>query len=75
MNAFKTAALSAAILAAAGLSGCKDDDGGRVLLYKPGTYLGRPDAGLSEEQRRALRDRAALQGAGATGSTVPGSGR
>ena len=54
------------ILAAGGmavaLSACDESEQGRVLRYEKGTYLGKPDTGLSDAERAALRSRVQLQG-------------
>ena len=46
------------------LGACDESEQDRILLYKKGTYLGKPDAPLTEEQVDELRQRATLQGAG-----------
>ncbi len=54
------------IVAGAGLvmalAACDESEQGRVLRYEKGTYLGKPDSQLTEQQREELRSRAALQG-------------
>lgn len=44
------------------LGGCRSEEQGRILSYKPGVYLGKADQDLSDEQNRALRERTILQG-------------
>ena len=39
---------------AAGLTACAEEEQDRVLSYKKGTYLGKTDQQLSEEQLRTL---------------------
>lgn len=51
----------ALLIAGAGLSGCREDEQGRVLLYEKGTYLGEPDDPLEKDKVRALRSRARRQ--------------
>ncbi len=43
------------------LAACRTEEQGRSLRYEKGTYLGKPDEGLSEEDMDALRQRATLQ--------------
>ncbi len=43
------------------LSGCRDEEQNRVLMYKKGQYLGAPDSGLSEEGLNRLVQRSRLQ--------------
>ena len=47
-----------------GLGACDQSEQGRVLHYEKGTYLGKPDTGLSQAQRDELRSRAMLQAGG-----------
>ena len=46
---------------AVGLSGCNQDEQGRVLSYDKGTYLGQADQKLGENQLRDLEVRTSLQ--------------
>lgn len=59
----KTSLPAVATLVALGLAtaACDQDEQGRVLMFKPGEYLGEPDAQLSEDQRETLRQRAKQQ--------------
>jgi len=50
--------LAAAIVA---ITGCRSEEQGRILHYKKGTYLGKPDQKLSDAQERELRSRARNQ--------------
>jgi hypothetical protein len=43
------------------LAACDQNEQGRILTYKKGTYLGEPDTPLTEEQVNELRHRAAQQ--------------
>lgn len=45
---------------AVGLAGCFDGSD-RPLSFKPGVYQGEKPAALTEEQRKALRERGNLQ--------------
>lgn len=53
------------VLAGAGLvlalAACDESEQGRILRYEKGTYLGKADSELSEEQRDELRQRALRQ--------------
>lgn len=53
------------VLAGAGfvlaLAACDESEQGRILRYEKGTYLGKADSELSEEQRDELRQRARRQ--------------
>lgn len=52
-----------AVLVVAGLAlaACDQDEQGRILTYEKGTYLGKADSELSDEQLADLRRRAARQ--------------
>jgi len=63
--------LGVVVASAALLAACRAEEQGRVLLYKPGTYLGKKDTQLSEEQIQKLRARTAYQG---SQSDVTGGG-
>lgn len=54
----KIALLMVAVLA---LAACDQDEQGRILTYEKGTYLGKADSALSDEQLAELRQRAARQ--------------
>jgi hypothetical protein len=58
------------------LAGCRAEEQGRVTNYEPGVYKGKPDAELSENQRRILRQRTVHQGSGITrgGGSLSSSG-
>ena len=43
------------------LAGCDEHEQGRILHYEKGVYLGKADAGLSQQQLDELRQRARLQ--------------
>ncbi len=45
------------------LGACDESEQGRILRYEKGTYLGKPDTPLTDEQVEKLRQRANLQGA------------
>ncbi len=49
--------LGCAVAVAASLSACREEEQGRILNYQKGVYLGKPDTGLSEQARRAIRHR------------------
>ena len=40
------------------LSGCREEEQGRILSFEKGTYLGKEDEKLPAEQRDALKQRA-----------------
>ena len=44
-----------------GLSSCAEEEQNRVLSYKKGTYLGKTDQQLSEDQLRTLINRSNAQ--------------
>jgi len=56
------------IVAGAGLvlalAACDESEQGRILRYEKGTYLGKTDSELSDEQRDELRSRAMMQSGG-----------
>lgn len=56
------------------LGGCRSEEQGRILSYKPGVYLGKTDEKLSDEQNRALRERAVLQGGASEVAGGPSGG-
>ena len=45
----------------AALSSCAEEEQNRLLSYEKGTYLGRADQSLSDEQVRKLMTRADIQ--------------
>ena len=53
--------LLCAVLAVTTLSACRESEQGRVLSYKKGEYLGKPDTELSKEQLNALSGRVSNQ--------------
>ena len=53
--------ITALVGLAVGLSGCNQDEQGRILSYEKGTYLGQPDQKLGENQLRDLEVRTSLQ--------------
>jgi hypothetical protein len=48
-------------VAAFAVQGCRENEQGRTLLYKKGTYLGKSDRQLTEAQKNALRLRTSRQ--------------
>lgn len=46
---------------AAGLAGCREEEQNRELHLEKGVYAGAPDTALTEDQRRALEQRARAQ--------------
>jgi len=60
----------AVCLAAVALAGCRTEEQDRLTRYEPGVYKGKPDQGLSEDQRRDLMRRALMQ----SGVTKPAGG-
>ena len=45
----------------AGLSGCKESERDRILMYKKGTYLGPSDQMLDDDAVRKLQSRTLYQ--------------
>ena len=43
------------------LAGCRSEERNRILQFEEGTYLGKPDQELSDEQVNELRQRARMQ--------------
>jgi hypothetical protein len=43
------------------LQACRDEEQGRILYFEKGTYLGKADQPLTEDQLRALRQRTSNQ--------------
>ncbi|NQV83388.1 MAG: hypothetical protein HQ494_06160 [Rhodospirillales bacterium] len=66
---FGAVAVSVALLA-----GCRAEEQGRIMQYKPGVYLGKKDTELSSAQTRELRLRSVYQG-DAVNRTVGGGVR
>lgn len=60
----KIVGFSVLIAAVLGLAACDESEQGRVLRYEKGTYLGKADTPLSEEQVDELRQRARMQQGG-----------
>lgn len=60
--------LAPAFAAASMLTGCFEEEQDRVLLYKPGTYQGKPDQPLTQTQREALVQRMDYQAGGSIGT-------
>ncbi len=64
-------------VAAVSLGACREDEQGRVLLFKKGVYLGKADTDISADARRALDERIQRQsshggsGGGGGGGTRP----
>lgn len=58
----KLAVVFTALVSLAALAACDPDEQDRVLYHEPGTYQGKVDTPLSQEQVRELRGRATLQG-------------
>jgi len=56
------------------LGGCRQDEKDRLIRYEPGQYRGKADQPLSEEARRALRNRHAGQAGVHTNLTSGGGG-
>lgn len=54
------ARIAAALLVAAAVSGCREED--RAMSFQPGVYGGVEDEVLSDETRGALRSRVDEQG-------------
>ncbi len=70
---FKT--LGIVCFALIALAGCRPEEQGRPLNYKPGVYPGKiPSAGLSEEVLVQLRQRSLMQGGDEGGGAGAGSG-
>jgi hypothetical protein len=57
----RAATVGAVLIAMAAVSGCRKEEQNRPLAYEKGTYLGKPDQKLTEEQRQELRARARNQ--------------
>ncbi len=55
--------LAAAVIVAGlvALTGCREEEQDRVLLFEQGTYLGEPDNTLDDQQVNELRSRAQRQ--------------
>jgi len=54
------------LIGATALSGCREDEQGRVIYYQAGVYKGKADTPISDKARAEARDRTYLQ-AGVTG--------
>lgn len=46
-----------------GVSGCREAERGRILMYEQGVYLGKADTPLDAEQERLLSSHTMRQGA------------
>lgn len=60
----RSGALLAAFIVMAGmvpLSGCREEEQDRILLFEQGNYLGTPDDTLDDDQVSDLRSRAQRQ--------------
>ena len=55
------AALCCTVLAGLVLTGCREQEQGRILNYKKGSYLGLPDQKLDASQVESLRLRTQRQ--------------
>lgn len=53
--------LGGSLLLGLTLAACRKEEQGRSLRYDKGTYLGKADEGLSEDDLATLRQRATLQ--------------
>ncbi|MEE9194751.1 MAG: hypothetical protein V3U44_02840 [Alphaproteobacteria bacterium] len=51
-------------VAAVSLGACREDEQGRVLLFKKGVYLGKADTDISAKARRNLNERIRRQSSG-----------
>ena len=49
------------VVASLAVTGCRDEEQGRVLLFEKGAYLGQPDQALNEGQVGDLRQRGLSQ--------------
>ncbi|MSO93178.1 MAG: hypothetical protein EXQ86_07235 [Rhodospirillales bacterium] len=55
------------------LMGCRAEEQGRIVEYKPGVYLGKKDSAMSDAQEQMLRERAQFQtGTGPAGTASTG---
>jgi len=50
--------LSGLLMASLAIGGCRSEEQGRTLIFDKGTYLGKPDQKLTDEQLTELRHRA-----------------
>ena len=57
----KSALILAIAAVAVGTSACREEEQGRPLNYDKGTYLGKSDTSLNNEQLRELTSRSRLQ--------------
>ena len=46
------------VVSSLALTGCRQEDQGKILSYEKGTYLGKKDEPLTDAQEEALRHRA-----------------
>ena len=72
-----------AVVLAAALAGCREEEQNRVLIYDKGSYAGKADTQLTPANLQAMRDRMRYQGgtdsvggpgAGAGGGSSAGQG-
>ena len=75
MKRIKIAAvLGFAVAASVALGACRKEEQGRILWYKKGVYLGKPDSEPSATARRAQRERLLRSNALGAVQPVPGGG-
>jgi hypothetical protein len=53
--------LGCLLVAGLAISGCRKEEQNRTLEFEKGTYLGKPDQSLTDEQVNELRYRASSQ--------------
>ncbi len=66
--------LACLVAVGASLGACREDEQGRVLLFKKGVYLGKADTPITEEARRNIRTRTLRQSAARGFGQSPGGG-
>ncbi len=54
-------AMVVSIVGVAALSGCREDEQDRIMVFEQGTYQGNPDSTLASDQVGELRARAREQ--------------
>ena len=57
----RTGVIATLLTALAVLPGCREEEQGRPLAYKKGTYIGKADQKLTTDQEQELRSRARQQ--------------
>lgn len=57
----RVVAIGALLSALFAVTGCREEEQGRPLVYKKGTYLGKPDQQITDAQEQELRARAKKQ--------------